>query len=310
MNLAPIVLFVYNRPLHTEQTLNALMQNDLADQSVLYIYADGPKENASEEQIKKIQEVRSLLRAKKWCEEVNIIEAEKNKGLADSIIAGVTEILNRYGKVIVLEDDIVTSRQFLMFLNKALELYEKEEIVFGISGFTYPSKFAISDTHFLPIGCSWGWATWKSRWKSINFDADYLQNEIALQKKELQFDFGNYPFCRTLEDQASGRINSWAIRYYASFFLQEKIFMYPQKSLVVNIGFDDNGTHTSSSDNFFDQVVRGEINFRFKKPGFDQNTENIRNKFIEQFYRKGNGMTTSPLSIAKKLYFKIKKIVE
>ena len=138
--LAPIVLFVYNRPWHTEQTLNALMQNELADQSVLYIYADGPKENATEEQLKKIEEVRHVIRTKKWCKEVHIIESEKNKGLADSIINGVTEIVNKYGKVIVLEDDIVTSKGFLKYMNEALELYKEEDKVYHISGYMFPVK--------------------------------------------------------------------------------------------------------------------------------------------------------------------------
>jgi GT2 family glycosyltransferase len=117
--LSPIILFVYNRPSHTEQTLKDLMQNELADQSVLYIYADGPKENATEEQIKKINEVRQLIRSKTWCKEAHIKEAEKNKGLADSIIDGGTEQVNKYGKVIVLEHDLITARGFLKYMNKA-----------------------------------------------------------------------------------------------------------------------------------------------------------------------------------------------
>src|SRR5438045_2537788 len=114
-DLAPIVLFVYNRPKHTRQTLEALIKNDLADKSTLFIYADGAKKNASEEQVSRIAEVRKLLREKQWCNQVHIIEAEKNKGLTNSIVEGITSIVNKYGRLIVLEDDIDVSLGFLKY---------------------------------------------------------------------------------------------------------------------------------------------------------------------------------------------------
>ena len=129
MKLAPIILFVYNRPWHTEQTLRALMANELAAKSELYIYADGPKPNATDEQLQKIHEVRQLIRQEQWCDKVHIVESEKNKGLADSIIGGVTEIVNKYGKIIVLEDDIVPTTGFLQYMNDALEMYKDDEQV-------------------------------------------------------------------------------------------------------------------------------------------------------------------------------------
>ena len=124
MKLAPIILFVYNRPWHTEQTLRALMANELAVESELYIYADGPKPNATDEQLQKIREVRQLIRQEQWCGKVHVVESEKNKGLANSVINGVSEIVNKYGRIIVLEDDLKTSPTFLTYMNQALEYYE------------------------------------------------------------------------------------------------------------------------------------------------------------------------------------------
>lgn len=133
--MAPVVLFVYNRPMHTEQTLEALHQNELADESILYIYADGPKGNLTKDAIEKIIRTRRVIRKKKWCKEVHIIESTHNKGLADSIISGVTDTVNRYGKAIVLEDDVVTSKGFLRYMNDALVMYEHDAGAMHISGF-------------------------------------------------------------------------------------------------------------------------------------------------------------------------------
>ncbi len=179
MNLAPIVLFVYNRPWHTEQALNALMQNELAGQSVLYIYADGPKENPGDEQLKNIEEVRKVIRWQQWCKEVIIIEADNNKGLAASIVDGVTEIVNKHEKVIVLEDDIVTSVGFLKYMNEALTLYKDDERVLEVSAFMFPIQSAgLPDTFFYNANSCWGWGTWKRAWKYYNNDALDLYKKL------------------------------------------------------------------------------------------------------------------------------------
>ena len=138
MILAPIIVFAYNRPYHLRQTLEALSENDLSDQSNLIIFCDGPKNNASPEQLEAIKEVRSIAHAKKWCKKVIVEESEYNKGLADSIVNGVSSVVEEYGRVIVLEDDIVTSRGFLKYMNDALELYEHDDQVMHISGYMYP----------------------------------------------------------------------------------------------------------------------------------------------------------------------------
>ncbi len=251
MSLAPIVLFVYNRPCHTEQTLNALMKNDLADQSILYIYSDGPKENATEEQLKKIQEVRQLIRAKKWCKKVYIIEEEENKGLADSIVDGVTEIVNEYGEIIVLEDDIVTSKGFLKYMNDALKFYEKNEKVFHISAYMYPHHKRLSHTFFFNLPLCWGWATWKRAWTNYNGDTKQLISYFDSQDRWTDFNkFGG----KFLEDQLlanqTGKLKTWFIKWHASVMIQGGYCLFPKKSMVNNIGFDSTGVHNLTTQSF------------------------------------------------------------
>lgn len=283
MALAPIVLFVYNRPWHTRQTLEALAKNELADQSELFIYADGPKENASEEQLKNIQEVREIIRENKWCKEVHIIESGKNKGLADSIICGVTEIINQFGKVIVLEDDIVTSKGFLKYMNEGLEYYFSDSFVAGISGFKYPSNDKICEVHFLPIASSWGWATWERQWSSTIFNSVRLLRSISNQKSESKFDFGYFPFLNILEEQVSGKVNSWAIQFYANIYLQKQCFVFPSVSMVQNIGFGFSGTHTTQPDNYMDKVIASTNQISFRKAKYDRYTFVIENSFKEKY---------------------------
>ncbi|MFN4762869.1 FkbM family methyltransferase [Gillisia sp. Q332] len=243
-SLAPIILFVYNRPWHTEETLEALMNNELANQSTLYIYCDGPKADASEEYLNKIKEVRNLIRKKNWCKEVVIIERDSNLGLANSVIKGVSEVIERHGKVIVLEDDILTGKYFLKFMNDGLEIYENDELVYGVSGYCFPhSKKNQEKTYFLPIMSSWGYGTWKNRWNKINFSGEELLNEVVSEKLVNQLDFGEIQFYRMLQDQVSGKNDSWAVRFYVSMYLNNGVFLYPNSALLKNIGFDGSGVH-------------------------------------------------------------------
>ena len=247
MNLAPIVLFVYNRPWHTEQTLNTLALNNLADKSVLYIYCDGPKKNASEESLKKINEVRQLVKAKKWCKEVIVIEKDINLGLANSVIKGVTEVIEKHGSAIVLEDDIITGTYFLKFMNDGLNLYKDEKEVFGVSGLKFPSSSVIKkSTYFLPIMSSWGYGTWVDRWNKINFDGNELLDIVKSKKIENQLDFGTITYYKMLKDQTLGKNDSWAVRFYVSMFLQKGVFLYPNITLLKNIGLDGTGVHCNN----------------------------------------------------------------
>jgi acetyltransferase-like isoleucine patch superfamily enzyme len=245
MQIAPIVLFVYNRPWHTEQTLKALWQNDLANESELYIYSDGPKPNASLEQIKKISEVRRLIRKNQYCKNVYIIESEINKGLADSIISGVSEVVNKYGRVIVLEDDIVTMPGFLKFMNEALDIYKNDAQVMQISAYNYPTKsIELSSTLFLRIMACWGWATWDRAWKNYNNNIDDHLKHFNTKKQIKKFDIeGHGNFYWQLLANKSNEIYTWAVKWYASWLYAGGISLFPPKPLIKNIGFDGTGEH-------------------------------------------------------------------
>jgi hypothetical protein len=252
--LAPVVLFVFNRPDTTRQTLRALRANDLAAASRLFVFADGPKPDADSATHEAIAAVREIVRRESWCGEVNLVEREDNLGLAASIIAGVTEIIERYDRVIVLEDDLLTAPGFLTFMNDGLRRYAAEPKVFGLTGFKAPSKRPKAyNTFFLPVMSSWSWATWRDRWETVSFDGPALLREVERQGSTSILDLNGYPFGAMLEQQVAGKINSWAIRFYASMFLQERWFMYPSWSLVRNIGFGGDATHTRNK-HFLERV--------------------------------------------------------
>ena len=251
---APIVLFTYNRSWHTRRTIEALQKNHLANESVIFIFSDGPK---TEEDEPKVEEVRKFLKTIQGFKQIEIIEREKNWGLAKNIIDGVTKVVNEYGTIIVLEDDLVTSPYFLTYMNKALEMYQHEEKVASISGYVYPLPHPekLPETFFIRGADCWGWATWKRAWQYFEPDGKKLLALLNKRKECRLFDFnGSYPYTRMLKDQIKGKNNSWAIRWYASTFLNNMLTLYPRKSLVRNIGLDDSGTHCSTIDVFDGEV--------------------------------------------------------
>lgn len=248
MSFAPIVLFVFDRPDHTEKTLESLMNNNFSQQSDLFIYADGPKKNSSASQIENIKKVRNVIREKKWCATVTVYEQEENKGLSLSVIEGVTKIVNKFGRVIVLEDDLVTSPFFLQYMNEALEQYESNENVACISGYVYPIKKKMPETYFIKGADCWGWATWQRSWKLFENDGLKLLTQLQNQSLTRAFDFDStYPYTVMLQDYLNGKNDSWAIRWYASAYLQHTYCLYPSVSLVQNIGFDGSGIHSGVS---------------------------------------------------------------
>jgi hypothetical protein len=243
--LAPIVLFVYNRPAHVEKTIVALQGNHLASESDLIIYSDAPKKD---EDIPHVEKVRTFIKSVAGFRSVNIIERPRNLGLSRNIIDGVTEIVSTYGKIIVLEDDLVTSPYFLKFMNDGLSVYQDHHEVVSIHGYVYPVSGKLPDTFFLRGADCWGWATWKHGWDNFESDGKYLLSEIKNKSLEKEFNFNDsYPYLQMLHSQVEGKTDSWAIRWHASAFLREKFTLYPGKSLVQNIGVDDSGTHHKHS---------------------------------------------------------------
>lgn len=239
-NLAPIALFVYNRPRHTRETVEALLKNAEAENSDLFIFSDAAKHEGTEAAV---NEVREYMRQITGFKTVSIVEREKNWGLANSIIDGVTKLCNEHGRVVVLEDDLRVSPHFLAFMNEALERYQNNKNVMQIAGYMFPANLEMEDDAlFLPFISSWGWATWSRAWDKFDVSAsnfNLLKND---KKKIKEFNLdGNYDYFKMLKSQQEGKTNSWAIRWYLSVFYLKGLTLYPKKTLVENLGFDGTG---------------------------------------------------------------------
>lgn len=250
-NLAPIALFVYNRFEELEQTVEALKNNHLALQSELFIFSDGEKTPKDP----KVLAVRDYIRTIDGFKKIEITESPVNKGLANSIISGVTKIVNQYGKIIVLEDDIVTSPHFLKFMNDALLMYENDEDVACITGYTYPIKTKTQKSFFIKGADCWSWATWKKGWDLFEENGQTLLHELKAKNLEKEFNFNNSaPYIKMLQDKIDGKNDSWAINWYASAFLKNKLCLYLSQPVAKNIGFTADATHCGPN-KFFDVKI-------------------------------------------------------
>jgi hypothetical protein len=252
---APIALFVYRRLQHTRQTVDALRANELAAESDLHIYSDAPK---SADAAESVQAVREYIRTITGFRHVRIIEQPRNVGLAQSIISGVSEICQQAGRVIAVEDDLVTSESFLSYMNQALDLYEHDERVASIHGYCYPiTRIELPRSFFLRGADCWGWGTWQRSWQHFEPDGRKLLAELRARGLEHAFDLdGSWPFTRMLKEQISGKNDSWAIRWHATCYLQDRLTLYPGRSLVDNIGNDASGTHGCATDVYSNQLAR------------------------------------------------------
>lgn len=289
MNLSPIVLFVYNRPWHTQKTLEALQNNELASESELFIYADNAKNNKIDEQVLK---VRRYIKKIDGFKKVTIIEREKNWGISKSIIDGVTKVINKYGRVIVMEDDLVVSPYFLKYMNASLCKYEDEVKVIQIAGYMFTLNINIKeDALFLPFISSWGWATWKRAWDSFDINSigyEKLKHDPLLQER---FNLnGAYDYFSMLEDQLVGKVDSWAIRFYLTAFTSDALTLYPKETLVINNGFDGSGVHGISNNNLDSSVrtINHKLNIILfpKKIRLSSSWDSINQKLFECFAKK------------------------
>ena len=247
-NLAPIILFVYNRIWHTQQTVEALQKNELADKSDLIIYSDAPKNDKAWSQV---QEVRDYIKTVDGFKSVKIIEREKNWGLAANIIDGITDVVNQYGKIIVMEDDIVTSPAYLSFMNQALDVYQNKEKVWHISGWNYPITIdGFGDAFFWRVMNCWGWATWADRW--VHFEKNpkgLIDNWSSEQKHHFDLD-GSGIFWHQVTANAEGKMNTWAIFWYATLYEKGGLCLNPTLSYIDNIGHDGSGVHCGNVQTF------------------------------------------------------------
>jgi len=243
MSYAPIIIFVYNRVDDIKLTIEALKNNAGASYSEVYIFSDAAKANKDN---KKVAIVRKYIKNIRGFKKLVIVEREKNYGLAKNIIEGVSEIIEKHQRVIVLEDDLVTSSNFICYMNEALKFYENKQNIFSISGFTLPLKGLQNyqfDSYLTYRPSSWGWATWKDRWMDIDWEVKDYDNFIKNKKKQKLFNRGGIDMSRMLRHYMEGKNNSWAIRWSYAMYKQEMFSIYPKVSKVQNIGFGTNATH-------------------------------------------------------------------
>ena len=285
---SPIALFVYNRPWHTQQTIESLAKNVLANESDLIIFSDGAKD---EKQQQSVHTVREYLKEINGFKSVRIIESPVNRGLANSIISGVSKTFEQYDTLIILEDDLITSPYFLTYMNDALRLYKNHDEVISIHGYIYPVIQQLPETFFLKGADCWGWATWKRGWSLFEADGGKLLQEIQQKDLSREFSFNDtYPFTKMLKNQIKGKIDSWAIRWYASAFVKNKLTLYPGLSLVNNIGNDSSGTHGWNNVSFDSKINVAKINLtkiaRIENPQARQTIENYFIKSTPSLYQK------------------------
>ncbi len=307
MRLAPILLFTYNRLLHTKQTVEALKKNKLADRSDLIIFSDGAK---GEQDAEQVSAVRDFLKTVDGFKSVEIIKRNKNLGLANSIINGVSLIIKQYGSVIVLEDDILTSPAFLTFMNTLLNRYEDNKQVYSITGYNHPQNLMRMpkkypyDIYFNPRAGSWSWGTWKDRWEKADWEIQDFNSFIKNKASRNEFNQGGDDLTITLKQQMEGKIDSWAIRWCYALFKNDALCIYPSKSYVDNIGLDGSGVHCGNLDT--NKYRQQELNRKFELslPSVINTNEDIMTSF------KGVYKINTLVQIYKKVKLFIRNIYE
>lgn len=264
MKLAPIIIFAFNRSDALKNTVTSLLQNEEAKESELFVFVDGARRDKKGES-EKVETVQTYVKSITGFKQVTYRFSEENKGLGDSIIAGVTEVINRYGKVIVLEDDLIFADNFLFFMNQGLDLYEKEQQVFSICGYSNKVKVPENypyDTYFCTRSSSWGWATWADRWNSVDWE---LKDWEKYAKMRSAFNrWGGSDCFRMLRSVKEGWGDSWAIRFGFSQFLQDKLSLFPIVSKIKNDGFDGGGTNCKRWSRFkyvFDEIGNKKLKY-------------------------------------------------
>lgn len=265
MSNAPIILFVYNRPGLTLKTLTALSKNIDADNSNLFIFSDGPKNDKA---ISKINEVRKIIENVKGFNKVEIIASPKNKGLANSIITGVSQIINIYEKVIVLEDDLISAPNFLLYMNKALEFYKNDSRVYTIHGYCGNIKLPKNykyDTYFVPTRTgSWGWATWKNVWNKVDWDLKDIDSFFGNKEQVKKFNYLGNDLTKMLKRQIAHEIDTWDAQLCYHLLKNNAYSIYPVNSKIQNNGTGEVGTHNTYTNYFDVDLINSEqIDFNF-----------------------------------------------
>lgn len=282
MNPSPIILFVYNRPAHLKKTVEALRQNFLAKESELFIFSDGPKDNIDKVKTDVVQQYVTKIKGFK---KIHINFQNEHFGLANSVISGVTKVIEKYKKVIVLEDDLLATKNFLTFMNKALDFYEKDKRIFSITGYNHPidiPRIYIHPVYLSYRCCSWGWGTWKNRWEKVDWDLKDYESLKSDKCAQRQFSRGGQDLLPMLDYQMKGYIDSWAIRWCYTHYKHNAYCLYPTVSKIKNNGFDGSGTHKTKMNV---ELRLDNSNRKFTFPSEVKINEEILHNFSKYFVK-------------------------
>ena len=285
MSFAPIALFVYNRPIHTQKTITHLLANKEAKDTELFIFSDAAK---NKQQVANVTAVRNYIHSIQGFKKITIIEREQNIGLAKSIISGVSDIVQQYGKIIVFEDDLICSPYTLQYFNDALDFYEPYEQIMHINAYNYPIKYVpVHDTFFFRASSSWGWATWQNCWNKFEENIDTLIAQFDKEKiKQFSIDY-SMNFWQQIHEFKNGKNNSWAIRWYASIFLNKGLCVTPKYSLIQNIGADGSGVHSGVNDIYNVEIYNQPLSKEKFYSGSDESVEGYN--ALKYFFKHRKG---------------------
>jgi len=246
LEFSPITLFVYRRPEHLRRVLSALEQCQHINDSVLYVFSDAPKVGANSEETGAVEEVRRIIRTIDWCFELVIVERPYNHGFQNHIL-GITEVVEKYERVIVLEDDIVVAPGFLTFMNQALDVYADDDDVMHVSAYMLPLQEVLPDTLFYNAANCWGWGTWRRAWRHFHDESETQLEAVLHHPKRADFDCPPYWYLDQLRQNANGAIYTWNCKWHASIFLRGGLCLHPGRTLVNNIGHDGTGENSVRS---------------------------------------------------------------
>lgn len=258
-DMAPVALFAYKRVDKLQECLKALERNYGANNTMLYIFCDGPKKQEDVVKVQQVREYIHLYKNENRFKDIHIIESETNKGLANSIIGGVTNVINKHGKVVVVEDDLITTKDFLQYMNDALKFYENMKEYGSISAYTLPMKQLdkySKDIYVTRKGECWGWGTWQDRWNKVDWSVSDFSGYYNDRKKRKAFDSIEYGLDKMLVMQMNGKIDSWAVRWCYHLFFNNLLTVYPKVSKTVNIGFDGSGTHCEADSDLYGKELK------------------------------------------------------
>lgn len=285
----PLITFAYNRPEHLKKTIDSLCQNKLIEKTPVFVFVDGPKKETDKDKISMIKSYLYNIKKEKKINDISLEFSSINKGLAGSIISGVTKVINKYDKVIVLEDDVITSDDFIEFMLECLDYYKDNDKIFSIGGYTFLKEFPHDykkDVFLTQRSSSYAWATWADRWNSIDWDImDYKKFRRDFIKRKSFNRWGN-DRASMLDDQMNSRISSWAIRFDYTMWKSNKYNVLPCVSRCKSIGHDGSGTHCGKNEQssiFQFELVQAKPSLLSDDINID---ERIRRQFVKPFKTK------------------------